>query len=242
MACVPLFIDEEKAAFARVVKDPLFGSYGKLLLTIGAADIASFPFEKFAAAYLLMNATLMTRASRRIVKMICLPDMPPEAAYSFVNALRALFHSEFSGLGNIRVWEELSKENLSRPENMLATVERTVDFLEGSEIAKSASNFNRADIYFGFRDRSPHDLMGGVFSLAPADPFRTTIATVETPAQIVFHEIYKDKYNIYKTGELGRNHLIEFCAPGAEHGIHEMMANIKVVLASEFYCKPEALR
>jgi hypothetical protein len=125
---------------------------------------------------------------------------------------------------------------------MLATVERTVDFLEGSEIAKSASNFNRADIFFGFRDKSPDDLMGGMFSLKAVDPFRTSVTTVEPAAQILFHEIYKDKNNIYKVGELGRNHLIEFRAPDAELCINEMMSNIKVVLASEFYCKPEALR
>lgn len=236
MQDIALFLDEEKKAFAAYAQSDLFDEAGKLCLIIDDVTAEGFDGEKIAAAYLLVNALLMGRHKRPMVKLICFNPKNGSDMASVINVLRAHFHSQFSSLGQIDLWKRVLGLPQDFTTSALVEMENTTNFFTGTHIGQHATSFNRADVFLGFIDKDVEAKDGGQFSLNVDDSFELHLSAFGGVKQrISAGEMFTAKRNSYMRGRQGLNNVIRLSQKTMEGSVKELMDELDALLDGTFY-------
>jgi hypothetical protein len=235
MSNVPIFTDAEREGMSDVVLSPLFEKYGKFMLNVRDFSAENFQADQLASAYLLMNSILMTRASQKLLKFVCLSGGSRDDLTSGVNILRSYLRGDFSSLGNIRAWEAVLKNSAELPADILIEVERTIEFFEGSEIGDSSRSFQRAEVAIGFAGGD--GAQEGEFALEEDNIFLRRLNVLSGSKPVAMTEVFYGEHNVYRLGDRGKNTCIDLSMKDWQESLVEWMTNVKTILSGEFYSK-----
>ncbi|MBO6717035.1 MAG: hypothetical protein JJ913_03655 [Rhizobiaceae bacterium] len=235
MSEVPIFTDAEREAISGLVLSPQFEKYGKFMLNVRDFSASNFKADQLASAYLLMNSILMTRASQKILKFVCLSGGSRDDLTSGVNILRSYLRGDFSSLGNIRTWESVLRNSADLPADILIEVERTIEFFEGSEIGDSSRSFQRAEVAIGFAANG--ETPEAEFIMQEDNVFLRRLNVQSGSKPVAMTEIFYGKHNVYRLGDRGKNTCIDLSLSDWQESLIEWMTNVKTILSGEFYSK-----
>lgn len=235
MSDVPLFTDTERKTISDIVMDDRFERYGKFILNIRDFSASALHADQVASAYLLTNAILMTKASQKILKFVCLDGDNRDDLMSGINILRSYFRGDFSSLRNIRTWEGILRASAQLPGDIVDTVEKTIEFFEGSEIGDSSLSYHRAEVAFGLSSAAFAN--EGEFNLSEEHIFLRRLDVLSGSKPVITNEIFFGAHNAYQLGDRGKNTCISLSLADWQGGLAEWMGNIKTMLSGEFYSK-----
>ena len=236
MASLPdLFLPSEKTAFDAVLEDVASGETSLFALRCRNLGPSAELAETLAAAFLLTNAILMARSHRPIVKLISLDVADEAMRYSFANAFRALFASEFSSLENVGLWHRMLEERQHIPNGVLADAQKAIEFFRHADISASASAFHRASVYIGVDGAIPGERGGGQFAYDDSNIYSPVLAGAGNSAPVALKSVYLAERVKLRTGRKGQNIVIELDCSDAATGIANWLGHIDHLLALDFY-------
>lgn len=232
---MPLFLDEEKATFDRLLMD--FARSRSNLFCLRCRNLAfgARDAELVATAYLLTNVILMARASRKILKAVSLSTAHPEQLHAQMNVWRALFGSSYASLGNIRKWRAALGGYVSAAGDITAEVERAIEFFANADLGVATAGFERAEVYLGVEGRPTSDLLGGQFELTMPSAFCPTLVTSHHREALQLNGIYSRPGFIIRSGGHGRNLVLEVDGSQLDTALHSWMGAISTLTDFKFY-------
>lgn len=152
-ADVAFFIEEEGAKFDTFARGRPLGDLGKLALAVRNAEGVGAAAESLAAAYLITNLLLMSRAQRRIAKLVML-DMEGDARerlFPIVNALRYFLMEDYTQLDNFDAWVTALEGIVTVSDRLRAELSDLSDFMTSSEFADAGSTQRKAETMLAVR-------------------------------------------------------------------------------------------
>ncbi len=150
---IAFFIPEEQAKFDTFARGRKLADLGKLVLAVRNAESAGAAAEPLAAAYLITNLLLMSRAQRRIAKLVIL-DMQGterERLFPMTNALRYFLMEDYTQLDNFDAWVTALKDIVTVSDRLRDELSDLSDFMTSSEFADAGSTQRKAETMLAVR-------------------------------------------------------------------------------------------
>lgn len=192
---IAFFIDEEKAKFGAFARGKPIGELGKLVLAVRNAEHVGAAAEPLAAAYLVTNLLLMSRAQRRIAKLVIL-DMAGEdraALFPVTNALRYFLMEDYTQLDNFDAWVTSLGGLVEISGPLRAELSDLSDFMTSSEFADAGSVQRKAETMLAVRSPAFAEDQG--LTADVSNPFFARFETAEGRAtDVLGQSVYGDAF------------------------------------------------
>ena len=142
---VAFFVPEEKAKFEAFARGRSITELGKLALSVRNAEKLGAAAEPLAAAYLITNLLLMSRAQRRIAKLVILDMAGTDRSELFplTNALRYFLMEDYTQLDNFDAWVTSLKDVAKVSPRLRDELSDLSDFMTSSELGDAGSGQQR---------------------------------------------------------------------------------------------------
>ncbi|WP_375260491.1 hypothetical protein [Palleronia sp.] len=152
-ADIAFFVPEEKAKFDAFARGRSIAELGKLVLSVRGAEHVGAAAEPLAAAYLITNLLLMSRAQRRIAKLVILDMEGTDRAELFpvTNALRYFLMEDYTQLDNFDAWVTSLKEVAAVSPRLRDELSDLSDFMTSSELGDAGSGQRKAETMLAVR-------------------------------------------------------------------------------------------
>ncbi|SFG98839.1 hypothetical protein SAMN04488020_105232 [Palleronia marisminoris] len=150
---VAFFVPEEKAKFEAFARGRSITELGKLVLSVRNAERLGAAAEPMAAAYLITNLLLMSRAQRRIAKLVIL-DMAGTARselFPLTNALRYFLMEDYTQLDNFDAWVTSLKDVAKVSPRLRDELSDLSDFMNSSELGDAGLGQRKAETMLAVR-------------------------------------------------------------------------------------------
>lgn len=150
---VAFFVPEEKAKFDAFSHGRSITELGKLVLSVRNAEHLGTASEQMAAAYLITNLLLMSRAQRRIAKLVILEMEGTDRADLFpvVNALRYYLMEDYTQLDNFDAWVTSLRDVAGVSTRLRDELSDLSDFMTSSELGDAGSGQRKAETMLAVR-------------------------------------------------------------------------------------------
>ena len=150
---IAFFVDEEKAKFDAFAHGKSITDLGKLVLAVRNAEHLGAAAEQMAAAYLITNLLLMSRAQRRIAKLVILDMEGTDRAKLFpvTNALRYFLMEDYTQIDNFDAWATSLRETAGVSTRLRDELNDLSDFMTSSEFADAGSGHRKAETMLAVR-------------------------------------------------------------------------------------------
>ncbi len=159
---IAFFIPEETGKFDAFAHGRPIGDLGKLVLAVRNAEHVGAAAEPLAAAYLITNLLLMSRAQRRIAKLVILDMEGTDRARLFpvTNALRYFLMEDYTQLDNLDAWVTSLAGIVRVSDRLRAELSDLSDFMTSSEFADAGSVQRKAETMLAVRSAAFHEDQG----------------------------------------------------------------------------------
>ncbi len=150
---IDFFIEEERTKFDTFARGRSLDNLGKLVLSVRNAEGAGAAAEQLAAAYLITNLLLMSRAQRRIAKLVTLDMAGTDRAALFpiTNALRYFLMEDYTRLDNFDPWVTALDGIVTVSDRLRGELSDLSDFMTSSEFADAGSAQRKAETMLAVR-------------------------------------------------------------------------------------------
>ncbi|TRD21640.1 hypothetical protein [Palleronia caenipelagi] len=150
---IPFFIDEEKDKYATFARGRSIRDLGKLVLAVRNAEELGAAAEPLAAAFLTTNLLLMSRAHRRIAKLVMLDMAGTDRSRLFpvTNALRYFLMEDYTQLDNFDAWVTSLSGIVSVSDRLREELSDLSDFMTSSELGDAGSRQRKAETMLAVR-------------------------------------------------------------------------------------------
>ena len=227
---VPFFVPEERAKFAAFAHGKRIDELGKLVLAVRNAEHLGAAAEPMAAAYLVTNLLLMSRAQRRIAKLVIL-DMEGNdrsALFPVTNALRYFLMEDYTQLDNFGDWVMSLKGMAGVSDRLRAELTDLSDFMTSSELGDTGSTDRKAQTMLAVRAPGFAEDQG--LTADVSKPFVVSFAAGdETSRDVVGQSIYGDAFSM-RVANSRDVIVIEIDGAQAEAAISQWIARLDDVL------------
>lgn len=195
---IPFFDSLERNKYGKFAKDSDLRKLGKFVLTVTDAQDIGYHVEEIAAAYLVTNMLLMSRASRRIAKCIVLEHTLDgrDNMFSIVNSLRYHACGEYSRLDNFELWGSVSSQRKVTVSRRLSTkLGELSKFLSSSEVSSRDVGQREAETLISVK--SPEHQEGQGLYVDTANPFVASFQTKNGEHhEVVSQTIYRQYFTL----------------------------------------------
>jgi hypothetical protein len=150
---IAFFVDEERAKFDKFAHGKSIADLGKLVLAVRGAEKLGAAAEQVAAAYLVTNLLLMSRAQRRIAKLVILDMEGTDRSRLFpvTNALRYFLMEDYTQLDNFDAWVTSLKGTAAVSTRLRDELSDLSDFMTSSEFGDAGSGHRKAETMLAVR-------------------------------------------------------------------------------------------
>lgn len=152
-ADIAFFVPEEAAKFDAFARGRSISELGKLVLSVRNAEHLGAAAEPMAAAYLITNLLLMSRAQRRIAKLVIL-DMAGtdrSALFPVTNALRYFLMEDYTQLDNFDAWVTSLQDVAKVSARLRDELSDLSDFMNSSELGDAGQAQRKAETMLAVR-------------------------------------------------------------------------------------------
>lgn len=241
MTAVPYFVAQEVQHFDLALSEAINKNWAFLLARCRGVPARPEDIDLFVASYLLMNVMLMGQLNRRILKLISLEEAHRDQR-PLLNALRALFHGEFSSLENVELWRTMITKYAEMSAPSLKRIETAIEFISGSGLAEQSAGFRRADIFFTVNGSDEKEN-------GPGLPFRVldeNLFTFQIQSQTKRHSLFAPEFfnagtNIYVNIGVRHGYFVVDVDLGVKDWLKAWMNNVERIVLSKAYAGQRGL-
>ena len=150
---IAFFVEEERGKFAQFAHGKSITELGKFVLAVRNAERVGAAAEQLAAAYLVTNLLLMSRAQRRIAKLVIL-DMEGNdrsALFPVTNALRYFLMEDYTQIDNFDAWVTSLGGMADVSPRLRDELSDLSDFMTSSEFSAAGSVQRKAETMLAVR-------------------------------------------------------------------------------------------
>lgn len=194
---ISFFVAEERTKFAQFARGKSITELGKLVLAVRNAERLGAASEQMAAAYLVTNLLLMSRAQRRIAKLVILDMAESDRAALFpvTNALRYFLMEDYTQLDNFEDWVTSLKGLANVSDRLRDELTDISDFMTSSELGDQGTTDRKAQTMLAVRALGFAEDQG--LTADVSNPFIVTFtAGGETSQDVVGQSVYGDAFSM----------------------------------------------
>ncbi|SPJ25185.1 hypothetical protein [Palleronia abyssalis] len=194
---IAFFVDEEKAKFDAFAHGKSITDLGKLVLAVRNAEHLGAAAEQMAAAYLITNLLLMSRAQRRIAKLVILDMEGTDRAKLFpvTNALRYFLMEDYTQIDNFDAWATSLRETAGVSTRLRDELNDLSDFMTSSEFADAGSGHRKAETMLAVRSPAFTEDQGLTADVSNPFMARFTAAGVES-VDVLGQSVYGEAFSM----------------------------------------------
>ena len=194
---IDFFIDEERSKFDSFATGKSIRELGKLMLSVRNAERLGAASEQAPADYLGTNLLLMSRAQRRIAKLVVLEMAGTDRATLFpvTNALRYFLMEDFTRLDNFDAWVTSLQGMATVSPRLEAELSDLSDFMTSSEFSQAGSVQRKAQTMMSVRSDTFAEDQG--LTADVSNPFFVRFAAGgEESVDVVGQSVYGDAFSM----------------------------------------------
>lgn len=194
---IAFFTEEEKGKFDAFARGRSIRDLGKLVLAVRHAEDLGVATEQAAAAYLVTNLLLMSRAQRRIAKLVILDMAGTDRARLFpvTNALRYFLMEDYTKLANFDAWVASLEDTAEVSPRLRDELSDLSDFMTTSEFGDAGSSQRKAETMLAVR--APDFAEDQGLTARVSNPFFTRFAAGgEQSVDVVGQAVYGEAFSL----------------------------------------------